>query len=335
MLKPLHDQFHHIHPIWLWLDPTSRCNLSCRLCYTKQSHGKLDLEPDDLEAVLVKLATSSSVEVKGIHLNWRGEPLMNPRFHELLAMTRRLLPDAPLQWHTNGTLLTPKRVSEILSVPFPHTIYVSLDGGNQASHDLNRGEGTFQKTIRGLRTLLDARGRDHGHVRVGVYQIDLNEPLEDYDPEFLALAARVDTHVKVTPLLPGGAHHKIRELDDLESDEALHRRMSQDINPSLPVPTGACFWAGHTLCMAPDGETSVCVISHGAQGVVGNLMTETAETVVGRAVDFRRRMAEEGRQSILLCAGCRKPNGEIHAKHKAATLPPARHQEAFQYASVR
>ncbi|MDG3438998.1 radical SAM protein [Nitrospirillum amazonense] len=332
MFKPLHDQSDQIHPIWLWLDPTSRCNLSCRLCYTKQSHGKLDLEPDDLEQVLIKLATSPTMEVKGIHLNWRGEPLMNPRFAELLAMTRRLLPHSPLQWHTNGTLLTPKRVREILAVPYSHTIYVSIDGGNQASHDLNRGEGSFQKTIKGLRALLDARGRDHGHVRVGVYQIDLNEPLEEYDPEFLELVARVDNHVKVTPLLPGGAHHKLRELDDLESDEALHRRMSQDINPSLPVPTGACFWAGHTLCMAPDGETSICVISHGAQGVVGNLMTETAETVVGRAVDFRRRMAEDGRQSILLCAGCRKPEGEIHAKHTAALRRADGREPARQYA---
>src|SRR3546814_3860394 len=85
---------------------------------------------------------------------------MNPRFNVLLAITRRLLPDAPLQWHTNGTMLTAKRVKEILAVPYTHKIFVSLDGGNARSHDLNRGQGNFHKTMGGLRRLLDMRGDD-------------------------------------------------------------------------------------------------------------------------------------------------------------------------------
>src|SRR3546814_17970929 len=71
----------------------------------------------------------------------------------------------------------------------------------------------------------------------------------------------------VTPLLPGGAHSNVTEIGDLESDKTLYDRMLQDINPNLPVPGGSCFWAGHTLCLAPDGKVSVCVISHGRAGV--------------------------------------------------------------------
>src|SRR3546814_9571381 len=85
---------------------------------------------------------------------------MNPRFNVLLAITRRLLPDAPLQWHTNGTMLTAKRVKEILAVPYTHKIFVSLDGGNARSHDLNRGQGNFHKTMGGLRRLLE-RSEEH------------------------------------------------------------------------------------------------------------------------------------------------------------------------------
>ncbi|WP_158915225.1 radical SAM/SPASM domain-containing protein [Caulobacter sp. S45] len=308
------------HPVWLWLDPTTRCNLACRLCYTKQSHGKLDLDPNDLERALLKLRASPMVAVKTIHLNWRGEPLMNPKFAELLAVTRRILPDVPLQWHTNGTMLTAKRVREILAVPYSHKIFVSIDGGNSRSHDLNRGEGTFRKTLTGLRKLLDARGDDRSRVCVGVYQIDLNEPIEAYDPEFLELLERVDDHVKVTPLLPGGAHHKVRGIGDLESDEALHQRMSQDINPSLPVPRGTCFWAGHSFCLAPDGNVSVCVISHGREGVVGNLFDESVETVIGRGLGFRRRLELEGRGSVAHCASCRKPEGDVFSTHLVSRL---------------
>ena len=305
-----------VHPIWLWIDPTSRCNLACRLCYTKFSHGKLDLEPSQLEETLGRLAASDTLEVKGIHLNWRGEPLMNPRFNELLAITRRLLPDAPLQWHTNGTMLTAKRVKEILAVPYTHKIFVSLDGGNARSHDLNRGQGNFHKTMGGLRRLLDMRGDDRRFATIGVYQIDLNQTEEAYDPEFVELLGHVDDYVKVTPLLPGGAHSNVTEIGDLESDKTLYDRMLQDINPNLPVPGGSCFWAGHTLCLAPDGKVSVCVISHGRAGVVGNLFDETPEAVVDRAVAFRRMLESAGRACVGHCSTCRKPEGDVLPKHK-------------------
>jgi hypothetical protein len=106
-------------------------------------------------------------------------------------------------------------------------------------------------------------------------------------------------------------------VDDLESDQALYNRMSQDINPSLPVPKGACFWAGHTLCLAPDGQVSICVISHGRAGIVGNLFTESPEQVVERALAFRARLDAESRACVGHCASCRKPEGTILAKHFA------------------
>src|SRR3546814_11443033 len=79
--------------------------------------------------------------------------------------------------------------------------------------------------------------------------------------------------------------------DLLESDKTLYDRMLQDINPNLPVHGGSCFWAGHTLCLAPDGKVSVCVISHGRAGVVGNLFDETPEAVGDRSEE--RRVGKE------------------------------------------
>src|SRR3546814_16110774 len=92
--------------------------------------------------------------------------------------------------------------------------------------------------------------------------------------------------------------------------------MLQDINPHLPVPGGSCFWAGHTLCLAPDGKVSVCVISHGRAGVVGNLFDETPEAVVDRAVAFRRMLESAGRACVGHCSTCRKPEGDVLPKHK-------------------
>src|SRR3546814_3601459 len=81
-------------------------------------------------------------------------------------------------------MLTAKRVKEILAVPYTHKIFVSLDGGNARSHDLNRGQGNFHKTMGGLRRLLAMLSDDRRFATIGVYQIDLNQTEEAYDPEF-------------------------------------------------------------------------------------------------------------------------------------------------------
>ncbi len=301
-------------PVWLWLDPTSRCNLACRLCYTKASHGGDDMRPDDLSTMLTKLRDSASVDVQSIHLNWRGEPLMNPRFNELLQTAADVMPEVKLQWHTNGTMLTEKRVQELMAVRFAHKIFVSLDGGNRYSHDLNRGEGNFEKSLLGLERLLDG-AKDRPDLVIGVYQIDLGEPIEDYDPRFLRLLERIDHYEKIKPLLPGGAEQAVGDVRSLENDGTLDRMLSEQVLPYLPVPQLPCFWAGHVFCVGPTGDVSICVISHGASGIVGNLLTDGVDRVLAGALAFRCRLADHGRAAVGHCSTCRKPAGRIFPKH--------------------
>lgn len=319
MASRIHDQSDakvRKTPIWLWLDPTTRCNLACRLCYTKLSHGTDDMTPENLRKMLADLEQNPAVDVQSIHLNWRGEPLMNPRFHELLQAVADVMPDIKLQWHTNGTMLTQKRVAQLMEVQFPHKIFVSLDGGNRFSHDLNRGEGNFEKSILGLERLLDA-AKERSDLTIGVYQIDLGEPISDYDPRFLKLLSRVHQYEKVKPLLPGGAEQAIGDVNSLESDGTLDRMLSEEVLPHLPVPELPCFWAGHVFCVAPTGDVSICVISHGKAGIVGNLLTDGVDRVLAGALSFRCRLSDEGRSAVGHCSSCRKPAGRIFAKHRA------------------
>jgi len=309
-------------PIWLWLDPTTRCNLACRLCYTKLSHGTDDMTPDNLRTMLEDLDGSEAVEVQTIHLNWRGEPLMNPRFHELLQVVSDVMPDVKLQWHTNGTMLTDKRVAQLMDVRFAHKIFVSLDGGNRYSHDLNRGEGNFDKSMLGLERLLDG-ARARPDLEIGVYQIDLGEPLSEYDPRFLRLLKRVDQYEKVKPLLPGGAEQAVGDVSDLRSDGTLDRMLSEEVLPHLPVPQLPCFWAGHVFCVAPTGDVSICVISHGAAGIVGNLLTDGVDRVLAGALAFRCRLSDHGRSAVGHCSSCRKPAGRIFPQHLAPPIETA------------
>jgi len=223
------------------------------------------------------------------HLNWRGEPLMNPHFEQLLDLYMERWSDVPMHWHTNGLLLTRKRASRIVSASKPHRLFVSIDGGTQELHERNRGRDTFRPALNGLRNLLDENGAD-GPLQVGLYQIDWGIPDAEYDPEFSQLARRVHEWIRVPPLGEDGT----------EPGTASYRN--------------ACFWAGHSLCIDPLGKVSICLLSRGEQSLIGDLSTEPVDSILERAAQWRHELSTRGRQSKSQCSSCRKRDGHAYAQ---------------------
>jgi MoaA/NifB/PqqE/SkfB family radical SAM enzyme len=298
------------HKVWLWVDPTRRCNLSCELCYTKLSHAQQDLSPEDFEAILDNVEADPSLDISLVHLNWRGEPLLNPRFTELLDVLARRPRPLPAHWHTNGTIIHPKLAAAIVAHSGPQMIYVSIDGGNERVHDANRGRGTFRSSIAGAWTLLKAReqgGREDGNPRIGIYQLEMGVAADEYDPEFLELASAVDEWIRIDPVVYDGSDTPVKIGSDADGGQTFSNRREAAADP---LDWGACFWAGNALCVAPNGDVSVCLLSHSTSGVVGNLLKEPAGVVVKRARDFRQLLEVEKRRGVQHCKGCRKSCGD-------------------------
>ena len=292
--------------LWLWIDPTRRCNLACELCYTKASHADEDLTPRNLEIMLDNIERSESTEIQKIHLTWRGEPLMNNQFPDLVRIISERYPDTPIEWHTNGVLLKKRIADKVLEasrIHRDHRVYVSIDGGNKLAHESNRGLGTYDKTLAGLETILDARGSEK-RPQLGLYQLDMGIPVSEYDEKFLELANRVDIWARIAPVHDKG-------LEPAETTISADRKIEPGDAPS-PSPQGACFWAGNSFCVAPNGDVHVCLLSHSKLGVVGNLIRETAEPIHVRAREYRQRLDTLGRDRVTHCTGCLKPCGDAH-----------------------
>lgn len=272
-------------PLYLWVDPTNACNLACAFCYTKHSHGGSHLSVDAFRR-LADWLEPVRPHIRVLHLNWQGEPLMNPDFEGLLQVHGESLSDIPMHWHTNGTLLTPKRAGKIVAASRPHRVFVSIDGGTATSHECNRGASTFRRALNGLRQLLDANDAAGRPLTVGVYQIDFGVPPTSYDSEFVELAGRAQEWIRVSPLEHDGGEGSRTEACD-----------------------GACFWAGHALCIDATGRVAVCVISRGGEGTIGHVSQDSVAEVVRRASAWRRALNEQGRGARPHCAGCRKRNG--------------------------
>ena len=125
---------------------TWNCNLLCRHCrpYLPQDET---LSFSDVKKHLDRLAKNGTLF---LHLTG-GEPLAHQDFWKVSSYA--LKKTFALILHTNGTLITPEIGEKLKSLNFLH-VFVTVLGGNKQTHDHLTGvEGSFERTISGLRIL--------------------------------------------------------------------------------------------------------------------------------------------------------------------------------------
>lgn len=127
---------------YLLLNITNKCNLRCKHCYLGNP-GNIEIEKE-----LFEKTVSQFEEMGGLKLMISGgEPLLHSGFRELME----ILPSYELRVVilSNGTLID-KTVAKKLSV-WVDEVQISIDGIH--SHDLLRGKGSYDRSMRGISNL--------------------------------------------------------------------------------------------------------------------------------------------------------------------------------------
>ena len=131
------------------VEVTSRCNLCCKHCLRRASpHEGTELNFDVICDIIHQLAC---MQVFDLVLTG-GEPFLRPDFCDILAYAQeRMLCTV----FTNGTLMTDEHIQRLQEIQ-PHLIQVSLDGATSETHNVIRGPGTFEKTVKTIKKLVKA-----------------------------------------------------------------------------------------------------------------------------------------------------------------------------------
>lgn len=138
-------------PRRLWLYSNFGCNLACDYCAVASSPRARPrvLTVDDVRGLVDQAVAEGFTElyVTG------GEPFLHPDLPGLLDVCTTALPTVLL---TNGMLLRGPRLAGLTRLAGRSLIVqTSLDGAVAATHDRHRGDGSWTRTIAGIRTLVE------------------------------------------------------------------------------------------------------------------------------------------------------------------------------------
>jgi uncharacterized protein len=141
------------------IQPTAFCNIDCSYCYLPNRNDKHVMAQATVARLFGELFASGWTSPQLTVIWHAGEPLVVPPdfYREAFAAIERLRPPSVTVIHsfqTNGTLITPEWCA--LMRDWKVMVGVSIDGPREL-HDANRktrsGAGTFDRTLRGIRTL--------------------------------------------------------------------------------------------------------------------------------------------------------------------------------------
>ena len=131
------------------LDITNRCNLRCKYCYHFASAGDVDQDLPT-EEWLRFFEELNRCAVLNVCIGG-GEPFIRKDITDFIeGIVRNRMRFSML---SNGTLITDELARFLASTGRCDSVQVSIDGAAPEAHDACRGEGGFEKAVRGLQSL--------------------------------------------------------------------------------------------------------------------------------------------------------------------------------------
>ena len=217
---------------FLWLELTNRCNLQCTHCYAESGPGTSQqdtMSGSDYERLICEASDIGCRQLQFIG----GEPTMNRDLPRLVQKAARTGYDF-IEVFTNLTLLS----DALIGCFKEHRVHVatSVYAAESGVHDrVTRVGGSFERTVTGLRRLLTAGIP----VRAGIVAMSENSSCVEATVEFL--------------------HELGVKNVGVDRLRRFGRGALPDEKSGMEELCGSC--ADSTLCIAPDGGVSPCIMS--------------------------------------------------------------------------
>jgi MoaA/NifB/PqqE/SkfB family radical SAM enzyme len=219
----------------LWVYTNFDCNLWCTYCVAESS-PKTARRALSLEEIQKLVDEAEPLGFERLFFTG-GEPFILDDIYEKLAYASERFPTTVL---TNAMLFRGKRLDKLRSIANDKlSIQVSLDGAQPEPHDIYRGEGTWAKTVDGIRQLKN----DGFHVCISTTETQANSNHIDEIRAFVHELGIVEEDHFIRPLTRRGF-----------SEEGLEVG-TNNLKPEVTVSSDGVYW--HPLVSPSDGDMLV------------------------------------------------------------------------------
>ena len=268
----LSDVLPLAQPYVLLVDPSSLCNLRCKWCPSGHEHiiaetkRAQQIMPFELFETLVRQAAAFGAPFRVLRLYKEGEPLVNPRFEDMIRLAKQSGCFSRIDTTTNGLLLNPERNRRIIQAGIDQ-INLSVNGVSAEQMYRHTGRRVdFQDYVRNIQDLCEHRGNCTIYIKS--IQDVLTEPEQE---KFFQLFGELADRVYLERLSPAWP----------DFDVSLSGYRFEDIgNYGQPLENRkVCPYLFYIMVVNADGTVSTCVGDWKHHQVVGDIRSSSLKEI--------------------------------------------------------
>ena len=271
-------------PTELIIETSSTCNLGCPLCPTGSKTGKLPrlfLTPENLKGFLRHFP-----DLRLVMLYSWGEPLLNPKFFDLLEIYRAHNIDTQLD--TNFSLPLSDEFLDKLTTCGVSVVRTSIDGASQKTYTVYRKYGNFKLAFGNMRKIR-AIQKKAGRTKPLVYWKFLVHKHNEHEIEKAKkMAASIDVPILFDQFMLSEDIPDVRIATDslAERKDYWLPRNRKYLSPYYrsgprkpPYLQHPCPWLFTSASIHPDGSVLPCCYAANSSSSMGNLNTQSFEEI--------------------------------------------------------
>lgn len=258
-----------VAPITCNINPSNRCQNRCNFCLFKDKLGNVDLDYDLYVRLIHELAYLGT---KAIVFSGGGEPLMHPRFGDMIAEAR--CRDFELGLITNGVQLD-QYIEALYNFSF---VRISLDAATAETYKKIKVANNFDRVRFGIEALMMKRGPN---TIVGVSFLTTKENIHE-----VGKAQELADHWGVDYIQIKPAYDLVTE--GISTIKVVPTKPSQVITRHAAPGGLTCAIAGLKAVVCADGGVYYCCVKKDDPDFfLGSLYEESFSSIWSRRSHFK------------------------------------------------
>ncbi len=290
-------------PFFLMIEPTSRCNLKCKMC--PRSQGGCDLSFNQFKEIIDKFPSATALRIQGL-----GEPLLNNDFFDMIKYARQK--DIKVDTFCNGTLMDKDRALKTIGSGL-NNICFSIDG--VSNYESIRRGSKLDNVVRNIKEFVKIKRELKSDIQISISTVLQKENYKELsDIVELVHEMGINNYGISFPNFPAKPAQYDREQRDLflknkaEIETEINNVVSLAKRYGISVTTktfeannSICEWPWSGVNISAKGEVMPCCVL--TNNVMGNIFSEDFNEIWNNS-EYIRFRKWEGKNIPKECYGC-------------------------------
>lgn len=285
-------------PFLIFLDPSDVCNFQCKFCPTgnreliKQVNRHPRLMDFDLYKKVIDDLCEFSMPVKVLRLYKDGEPLLHPRFADMVRYAKETKCALQVDTTTNASLLSPEKNLELIAAGLDK-IFISVEGLSAESYKKFSGYTlNFDKFVANIRHFYQHRKDCEVLIKI------VGDELSDEETNrFFDVFGDICDSIFVEHIAPCWPKFEMHDLIP-NQEVGIYGQQIKEVE--------VCPYIFYSLSINSDGKVSLCFLDWSRQLIVGDVKTESFKDIWnGKALfEYRKMHLLKKRKEHHVCSVC-------------------------------